>query len=180
MGGMVSRRAALALAGIGLSGGAIAAPGAHDFAFEALEGGKLRLADFRGRVLLVVNTASFCGFTAQFRDLQALHARYAPRGFAVIGVPSNDFNQEAAEAAKVRAVCDTFDVDFPLAAITPVRGPAAHPFFRWAAAHSQPPRWNFHKYLVASDGRLLRDFPTRVEPGAPELARAIEAALPAR
>jgi glutathione peroxidase len=151
---------------------------AHDFSFPALEGGRLALADFRGRALLVVNTASFCGFTAQFRGLQALHERYGPRGFAVIGVPSNDFNQEASDAAKVREVCETFDVDFPLAAISPVRGQAAHPFFRWAAAQSQPPRWNFHKYLVAPDGRLVRDFPTAVAPDNPMLLRAIEAVLP--
>jgi glutathione peroxidase len=173
------RRAMLALGcGAAMMTSAQAAGSAHDFSFPALEGGTLSLADFRGRVLLVVNTASFCGFTAQFRGLQALHDRFAARGFAVIGVPSDDFNQEAAEAAKVRAVCDTFDVDFPLAAISRVRGREAHPFFRWVAAQATEPRWNFHKYLVGADGRLIRDFPTRIEPGSPELARAIEAALP--
>jgi glutathione peroxidase len=155
-----------------------AAATAHDFSFPALEGGTLALAEFRGRALLVVNTASFCGFTAQFRGLQALHDRLGPRGFAVIGVPSNDFNQEAGEASRVREVCDTFDVDFPLAAITRVRGRDAHPFFRWVGSLSTEPRWNFHKYLIGADGRFVRDFPTRIEPGAPELARAIEAALP--
>ena len=150
---------------------------AYDFTFPALEGGDLRLADFRGQVLLVVNTASFCGFTPQFRALEALHARYRARGFAVIGVPSNDFNQEAADAAKVRAVCDTFDVDFPLAAISHVKGDEAHPFFRWVAAQSTAPRWNFHKYLIAADGRFLQDFATRTTPDDVALVQAIEGAL---
>ncbi len=174
------RRALLALCGTAaVTTQAGAATGnAFDFSFPALEGGELKLADFRGKVLLVVNTASFCGYTPQFRGLQALHDKYAPRGFAVIGVPSNDFNQEAADAAKVKQVCETFDVDFPLAAIGPVKGPRAYPFFAWAGAQSSAPRWNFHKYLVAADGKLLRDFPTRVAPDAPELASAIEAALP--
>lgn len=173
----IGRRAMLVLGAAAVSAPAMAAT-AHDFSFPALDGGELRLADFRGRVLLVVNTASFCGYTPQFRGLQALHDRYAPRGFAVIGVPSNDFNQEAADASKVKEVCDTFDVDFPLAAIGAVKGARAYPFFAWAAAQSSPPGWNFHKYLVGADGRLVRDFPTRVVPDAPELARAIEAALP--
>lgn len=177
------RRALLALCGGAAmtarpSGATSPMPTAWDFTFPALEGGELKLGDFRGRVLLVVNTASFCGFTPQFRALQALHDRYAPRGFAVIGVPSNDFNQEAADASKVREVCDTFDVDFPLAAMTRVRGSGAHPFFRWAAAQSREPGWNFHKYLVGADGRLVRDFATRVAPDSAELTRAVEAALP--
>jgi glutathione peroxidase len=152
---------------------------AHDFSFPALEGGELRLAEFRGKVLLVVNTASFCGYTPQFRGLQALHDRFFPRGFAVIGVPSNDFNQEAADASKVREVCDAVEVDFPLAAIGRVRGAGAYPFFAWAGSQSVPTAWNFRKYLVGADGRLVRDFPTRVVPDAPELIQAIEAALPA-
>jgi glutathione peroxidase len=175
------RRALFALAGGATAAAArpAAALGlAHDFTFASLEGGELRLSDFRGRVLLVVNTASFCGYTHQFRGLQALHDRFAGRGFAVIGVPSNDFNQEAGEAAKIREICDTFEVDFPLAAMTHVRGPRAHPFFRWAAAQTSEPRWNFHKYLVGADGRLVRDFTTRVEPEHPELLAAVQAALP--
>jgi glutathione peroxidase len=175
------RRALLALCGTAAmtaTQAGAATGNAYDFSFPALEGGELKLADFRGKVLLVVNTASFCGYTPQFRGLQALHDKYSARGFAVIGVPSNDFNQEAADAAKVKQVCETFDVDFPLAAIGKVKGPRAYPFFAWAGAQSSAPRWNFHKYLVAADGKLLRDFPTRVAPDAPELASAIEAALP--
>jgi glutathione peroxidase len=175
------RRALLAITGGTLMtrqvGAQAPAGSAYDFTFPALEGGELKLADFQGQVLLVVNTASFCGFTPQFRALEALYDRYRPRGFSVIGVPSNDFNQEAAEAEKIRAVCDTFDVDFPLAAVSHVKGEAAHPFFRWAGGLSSPPRWNFHKYLIAADGRFLRDFSTRVAPDSAELTQAIEGAL---
>jgi len=175
------RRALLAITGgflMGTGAGAAASGSAYDFTFPALEGGELKLSDFRGNALLVVNTASFCGFTPQFRALEALHDRYKARGFAVIGVPSNDFNQEAADAAKIREVCDTFDVEFPLAAVSHVRGAEAHPFFRWVAAQSSEPRWNFHKYLVGADGRFVRDFATRVAPDNTELVAAIERALP--
>jgi glutathione peroxidase len=161
-----------------------AAPGqtAFDFTLDALEGGALQLADFRGKALLVVNTASFCGYTPQYAALQRLHDRFAPRGFAVIGVPSNDFNQESPDAARIRDFCDTmFGITFPMAALTRVRGPQAHPFFAWLAARAGgPPRWNFHKYLVARDGAAVRSFATAVEPDAPPLLRAREAALVGR
>ncbi len=153
-------------------------PTAHDFAFEALEGGPLPLSGFRGRVLLVVNTASFCGFTPQYAALQRLHDRHEAAGLSVIGVPSTDFNQESRDAATVREFCDTmFGITFPMAGITPVRGPAAHPFFAWAAERAGPVRWNFHKYLVARDGTRVAGFPAHVPPEAPALQRALAAKL---
>jgi glutathione peroxidase len=157
-------------------------PTAFDFTLEALEGGPLALAEYRGRPLLVVNTASFCGYTPQYEGLQALHQRFEPRGFAVIGVPSNDFNQESAEAGKIRDFCDSmYGITFPLAALTRVRGRAAHPLFAWLAAQAGgPPQWNFHKYLVARDGHSVRAFQTAVEPDSPALLRAVEAALEGR
>ncbi|MBU8546904.1 MULTISPECIES: glutathione peroxidase [Roseomonadaceae] len=150
-----------------------------DFRLEALEGGALPLADFRGQALLVVNTASFCGFTPQYEGLQRLHDRFAPQGFAVIGVPSNDFRQESAEAAKIREFCETvYGITFPMAGLTTLRGPRAHPLFAWLAARAGgPPRWNFHKFLVARDGVAVRAFPTSVAPDHPDLLRAVEAAL---
>jgi glutathione peroxidase len=155
---------------------------AFDFTLDALEGGALPLAEFRGRALLVVNTASFCGFTPQYAALQRVHDRFGPRGFAVIGVRSNDFNQESADSGKIRDFCDTmFGIGFPLAAPTSVRGPRAHPLFAWLAARAGgPPRWNFHKYLVGRDGTAVRAFPTATEPDAPVVTRAIEAALEGR
>jgi len=154
---------------------------AWSFRFPALDGGEHDLAAWRGRVLLVVNTASFCGFTPQFAALQRLYERYRERGLVVLGVPSADFRQEADSNAAVRAFCDAeFGIDFPMAAISRVRGPEAHPFFRWAAARGGgEPRWNFHKYLVARDGRSVRGFPSHLAPDSIEMVRAIEAALSA-
>jgi glutathione peroxidase len=155
---------------------------AYDFTLDALEGGALPLADFRGKALLVVNTASFCGYTPQYAALQRLHERFEARGFAVLGVPSNDFNQESTDAARIRSFCDTmYGITFPMAALTRVRGPAAHPFFAWLAARAGgPPRWNFHKFLVARDGVAVRSFATAVEPDSIALVRAVEAALAGR
>jgi len=155
---------------------------AFDFSLTALEGGVLDLAAFRGKALLVVNTASFCGFTPQYAALQRLHDRFEAQGFAVIGVPSNDFNQESRDAARIREFCETvYGIDFPMAGLTSVRGPQAHPLFAWLGARAGgPPRWNFHKYLVARDGLSVRAFPTATEPEAPGLVRAVEAALAGR
>jgi len=152
-----------------------------DFTLDALEGGPLRLAEFRGRALMIVNTASFCGFTPQYAALQRLHDRFEARGFAVVGVPSNDFNQENTDNRAIRQFCDTmFGITFPMAALTRLRGQGAHPLFAWLATAGGPPRWNFHKYLIARDGRAIRPFPTATEPEAPVLVRAVEAALDGR
>lgn len=155
---------------------------AFDFTLPALEGGELRLGDYRGQALMVVNTASFCGFTPQYAGLQRLHDRFAARGFAVVGVPSNDFNQEAQDNARIKQFCETmYGITFPMAALSSVRGPNATPLFAWLAGRAGgPPRWNFHKYLVGRDGRSVRAFPTGTEPDAPVLVRAVEAALDGR
>ncbi|MBY0339487.1 MAG: glutathione peroxidase [Acetobacteraceae bacterium] len=169
--------AALTLPAMPASGSAATA---FDFGFEALEGGPLPLASFRGRVLLVVNTASFCGYTPQYAALQRLHDRHEGRGLTVIGVPSNDFNQESTDTRRVREFCDTmFGITFPMAAISHVRGERAHPFFQWAAREAGPVRWNFHKYLVHRDGRRVQGFSTQTAPDAPALTRALDAALAA-
>lgn len=153
--------------------------GAADFAFPSIDGGTLRLADFRGGPLLVVNTASRCSFTPQYDALQALYERYRDRGLTVLGVPSDSFRQELADAGAVKDFCDVnFGIDFPMTAIAPVQGPQAHPFYRWAAAQGAEPRWNFHKILLDADGRLAGDFATRIEPDALILTAAIEALLP--
>ncbi len=150
-----------------------------DFTLTRLEGGPMPFAEFRGQALLVVNTASFCGFTPQYAGLQTLHDRFRARGFSVVGVPSNDFNQESTNAAAIRQFCDTqYGIDFPLAALSPVRGPQAIPLFRFLAeAGGGAPRWNFHKYLVTRDGQRVIGFATGVEPNQPALRRAVEAAV---
>ncbi len=175
---MTRRRFAALLAAAPLAFGArvALAANAHDFAFDDIdEAGELRLADFAGRPVLVVNTASRCGYTYQYDALQALYDRYRDRGLVVLGVPSDDFNQELASAAEVKDFCAVnFAIDFPMTAITHVAGADAHPFYSWAAARAGAPRWNFHKYLLGPDGELVAAFPTRTEPDAPEVRQAIE------
>lgn len=178
---MVDRRTLLA--GLAMSGPAISPAGAQGsdafgFSFQAIEGGPLPLAQFRGRVMLVANTASFCGYTPQYAALQRLHDRYEARGLTVIGVPSNDFEQESTDEGKIREFCDgMFGIAFPMTGLNHVKGAQAHPFFAWAAREAGPVSWNFHKYLVSRDGRRVQGFSTRTEPDAPEVIRALEAVL---
>ncbi len=156
---------------------------AHQFAFKSIDGGALPLAGFKGKVVLVVNTASECGYTPQYKDLQALWQRYRDRGLVVLGVPSNDFGgQEPGTEAEIKRFCERqYAVDFPLTAKEPVSGAAAHPFYQWAAAVAgadSAPRWNFHKYLIGPDGALAGWFPTRTSPVDAQVTGEIERLLP--
>lgn len=157
---------------------------AHDFTFARLDdGAPLPLSDFAGKSVLLVNTASFCGYTRQYRGLEALWRTYKDRGLVVLGVPSNDFNnQEPGTAAEIRAFCtEHYDVTFPLTEKVHVKGPEAHPFYQWVASQRGAealPEWNFHKYLIGPDGALLGTFRSGLEPGAGSLMDAIEKALP--
>ncbi|WP_424811719.1 glutathione peroxidase [Roseococcus sp. YIM B11640] len=181
---MVDRRTLLL--GMAVSPAAMAQPNppaanAFGFTFQSLEGAAMPLSRFRGRVLLVANTASFCGFTPQYAALQRVHDRYEAQGLTVIGVPSNDFNQESTDAEKIREFCDgMFGITFPMTALNHVKGQEAHPFFAWAAREAGPVGWNFHKYLVSRNGAQVQGFSTRTDPEAPEVTSAIEAALAAR
>jgi glutathione peroxidase len=155
---------------------------AYQFEFVSLDGEKLPLAAWRGRPVLVVNTASFCGYTSQYRDLQALFQRYRARGFIVLGVPSNDFGeQEPGSAADIRRFCETnYQVDFPLTQKNRVVGAEAHAFYRWIAlilGEAGTPRWNFHKYLVGPDGQLSGAWPAQVRPNDAAIITQIEIAL---
>ncbi len=140
------------------------------------------LCQYAGQVLLVVNTASFCGFTPQYEGLEALHAKYAARGLVVMGFPSNDFQQEPGSREQIAEVCfNTYGVKFPMFSKTVVKGPGAHPLYAsLAQATGQAPGWNFHKYLVDRSGRPLASFASSVKPGDPALTSAIEKALAAR
>lgn len=176
------RREALVLIGAALACPARAADGrATDFAFETPEGGALPLAGFKGRPILVVNTATACGFAGQLSGLQTLWTRFQDRGLAVIGVPSPDFgNQEPLDGAAIaEAARKNHGVTFPLTAKTRVKMPNAHPFYAWAAAErpGETPRWNFHKYLIARNGTLAGAFATPVEPNDPRVISAIAAEL---
>lgn len=141
---------------------------AYAFSFPGLEGGDIRLSEYAGKPILVVNTASLCGYTPQYAGLQQLYARYHDRGLMVIGVPSNDFGaQEPGTPLDIMHTAhDDYGVTFPLTAKTVVRGMNAHPFYKWAAVERpvETPRWNFHKYLIGRDGRLAAVFPTEIEP----------------
>jgi glutathione peroxidase len=139
------------------------------------------LCQYAGKVLLIVNTASYCGFTSQFEALEALNARYAARGLVVLGFPSHDFQQEDADAKKTADVCfNTYGVKFPMFATGPVRGAGAQPLFRQlTAATGQAPAWNFNKYLVGRDGVPIAHFASGVGPTSVAMTTAIERALQA-
>ncbi len=156
---------------------------AHDFSFEAIGGGTLALADYAGRPVLVVNTASECSFTPQYAELQSLWRRYRDRGLVVLGVPSNDFGeQEPGDEVQIGAFCrETYQIDFPMTTKQAVIGGEAHPFYRWLAeeiGEVAAPRWNFHKYLIAPDGSPAGLWPAEVAPLDPEITRTIEELLP--
>jgi glutathione peroxidase len=139
------------------------------------------LCQYAGKVLLIVNTASYCGFTSQFEGLEALNAKYAARGLVVLGFPSNDFQQEDRDAKKIADVCfNTYGVKFPMFATIPVRGATAHPLFRQLAqATGESPRWNFNKYLVGRDGKPVAYYGSTADPTGKALTGAIEQALAA-
>ena len=140
------------------------------------------LCQYAGKVLLVVNTASYCGFTSQFEGLEALNARYAAQGLVVMGFPSGDFKQEDKDAKKIAEVCfNTYGVKFPMFATGPVRGADAQPIFKQlAAATGQQPSWNFNKYLVGRDGKPIAHYGSMTGPTSGSITAAIEKALAAK
>jgi len=153
---------------------------AYAFSFAGLNGGTLNLADYAGKPVLIVNTASFCGYTNQFSGLAKLHETYRERGLVVIGVPSNDFGgQEPGGPKEIAETAGEYKVTFPLTEKSAVKGAGAHRFYRWAAAERprEIPTWNFHKYLIGKDGTLAGSFSTQTRPDDPRLIAAIEAEL---
>lgn len=182
----------LALAGLALTLAALGVVGAdaagdrkmtaYDFSFTSIDGQPLPLKSYAGKAVLVVNTASFCGYTPQYQGLEAVWRKYKARGLVVLGVPSNDFGaQEPGSAGEIKQFCElNYQVDFPLTEKQHVIGPAAHPFYKWIAAElgeGGVPRWNFHKYLIGPDGTLAGAWPSRVTPDSAEVTKAIEGAL---
>ena len=136
------------------------------------------LCQYSGKVLLVVNTASFCGFTGQYEGLEALHQRYQSKGLVVLGFPSNDFAQESGDNQQIADFCaNTFGVKFPMFAKTSVKGDAASPLYRQLAQQTgKTPQWNFYKYLVGRDGRVLNSYSSMTGPDNAGLVRAVEQA----
>jgi len=137
------------------------------------------LCQYTGKVVLVVNTASYCGFTKQYEGLEKLYARYGARGLVVLGFPSNDFKQEDADAKKIADLCfNTYGVKFPMFATTPVSGNGANPLYAQLIKQTgNAPKWNFNKYLIGRDGKVVEYFPSKVTPEDPALVGKIEKAL---
>lgn len=156
---------------------------AFGFDMQTIDGKPMPFAQFKGKVLLVVNTASFCGFTPQYEGLQKLYETYSAQGLVVIGIPSNDFNQESDSNAKIKDFCESkFGIRFPMTERSVVTGKDAAPFYQWAVKTMGPsvePEWNFHKFLVGRDGQLLQSFNHKVTPMSPALQDAVKKALAA-
>ena len=154
-------------------------PSIYEFSARTLAGHDVSMKQFEGEVLLIVNTASACGFTPQYKGLQHLHEAYAPRGFAVLGFPCNQFGgQEPGTAAQIETFCQkNYGVTFPLFEKLEVKGPGQAPLYQFLTAKFGEPAWNFHKYLVGKDGQVIQAFGSKVAPDSPELKAAIEAAL---
>ena len=155
---------------------------AYNFVFDSIDGKEVPLSNFKGSVIMVVNTASKCGFTHQYKGLQKLWDQYKNRNFMLIGVPSNDFgNQEPGTLSEIKTFCETsYNVDFLLTSKVRVKGEDAHPFYKWADSQMnffKKPRWNFHKYIINSAGELVGSFSSLRAPQSSRIIRAIDLCL---
>ncbi|MCE2687938.1 MAG: glutathione peroxidase [Rickettsiales bacterium] len=155
---------------------------AYQFSFTSIDNKAINLSDFKGKVVLIVNTASKCGLTPQYKGLQELHEKYKDKGLVIIAVPSADFaNQEFAQTSQVKEFTDKeFHITFPLTTITKVKGENAHPFYLWAndkAGFIGSPKWNFHKYLIDKNGNFAGWFSSSTKPTSPIIINKIEELL---
>ncbi len=179
MGTLVAAGAAWMMFG---RGKAVEAKGsAHDFSFQSIDGKPLPLKSYEGKAVLLVNTASQCGFTPQYEGLETLWETYGKDGLVVLGAPSNDFGgQEPGSEAEIKEFCEVnFNINFPMTAKISTKGNAAHPFYAWVRAETGAgPKWNFHKYLIAPNGKLVGSFPSTVKPMSGQLTKAVEKVLP--
>ena len=150
-----------------------------EMSFTNNRGEQVQLSDFAGKPLLIVNTASKCGYTGQFEKLEALNTSYEKRGLVVLGFPSNDFNQELATNREIANFCRlTYAIEFPMIEQGAVTGAKASPFFKQlASAAGEAPQWNFHKYLIAPDGKTVYGFRSAVEPDSPEIMKRLKPML---
>ncbi|WP_417606146.1 glutathione peroxidase [Primorskyibacter flagellatus] len=152
---------------------------AQGFTFKSIDGGTLSLDQWKGQPVLVVNTASRCGFTPQFDGLQALYDAYRDQGLIVLAVPSNDFKQELASEEEVKEFCEfNFNLDMPMTTINHVRGQDAHPFYGWVEARTGfVPSWNFNKILIGPEGDVLGTWGALTTPQSASIINAVKAAL---
>ena len=153
----------------------------YDFKIESITGEVIDLNEFQNKVVLITNTASYCGFTKQYSDLQKLWQKYKEEGLIVLGVPSNSFNQEKSNEKDVKDFCEVnFNINFPMTKITEVKGDNAHEIFKWAKKNygkSSIPKWNFHKILINKDGKIEDTFAAFTNPNSSKIKKKIEDAL---
>ena len=153
----------------------------YDFKIEGISGEIINLSDYKNKVVLIVNTASYCGFTKQYDELQELWDLYKSKGLIVLGVPSNSFNQEKQSNSEVKEFCEVnFNINFPLTAITEVKGEKAHELFKWAKENhgkSAIPKWNFHKILINKQGKVEDTFASFTKPMSKKIINKIEKIL---
>ena len=168
--------------------GALTYANAHQFTFQSIDGKAMPLSDYKGKILLIVNTASQCGFTKQYDGLQKLYDTYKDKGLVVIGVPCNDFGGQEPEGEETIAEFTEkqYGVTFPLTSKASVKGDDIHPFFKWAVEQGKggfffsKPKWNFHKFLIDTEGRLVKSFGSQVDPLSSDITEEIEKILPAQ
>ncbi len=151
----------------------------YDFNFQSIQGNEIRLENYKNKVVLVVNTASMCGFTKQFDGLQKLYDAYKDEGFTVLGLPSNSFKQEFKSENQVKDFCETkFNITFPMTKIVNVIGEERHPFYAWLKEkYDVKPRWNFHKFIFNKDGKMINAFSSLTKPNSEKIKRIIESEL---
>ena len=153
----------------------------YDFNIESISGEMINFNKYKGKAVLVVNTASYCGFTKQYDELQSLWDNYKSRGLIVLGIPSNSFNQEKSSNSEIKEFCEVnFNIDFPLSTITDVKGENAHPIFIWAKNNygkSAVPKWNFHKILINKEGKIHDTFTSFTKPLSKKIISKIEQIL---
>ena len=153
----------------------------YDLEIESINGEIIKLKDYRDKVMLIVNTASYCGFTKQYAELQTLWEKYKSKGLIVLGIPSNSFNQEKNSNSEVKEFCEvSFDIDFPLTSITDVKGENAHEIYQWAKENygkSAVPKWNFYKILINRQGKIEDTFSSLTNPMSKKITNIIEKIL---
>ena len=151
----------------------------YNFQFEAIDGEKMPLKDYEGKVVLLVNTASMCGFTKQYSGLQKLYEEYKNKGLIVLGIPSNSFMQEHSSEDKVKDFCETnFNITFPMTKIEEVVGYNRHPLYSWLKQqHGIKPKWNFHKILIDKKGNIVESYSSLTKPKSEKLVKMIEEEL---
>ena len=151
---------------------------AYDYKFKSIDGGQINLSDYKGKVIVVVNVASRCGYTPQYEDLQSLYNNYKDKDLVVIGVPTNNFKQEPGSNDQIKDFCETnFGITFPMTEKINVIGANSHPFYKWAKADhgiSAIPKWNFHKIIIDKNGKVVDTFASFTKPTSKKFIKSIE------